>query len=183
MPATKQLSAFCVVLFSLLGVCRALLGTPETVFVAHSNNLINFTVNGNHLRYRTWASPVTEQRQFGEVRGLDCEKRKELLCWVDKKVNAIRCSSTQPKAGCSDDSPTTFLAVNIVSNNGKPEGVALDPCNMMLYWTDPSRSTISVAKLQRDDKGDIRAVMTKDILTAKNGLSKPFGIAVDSCAG
>ena len=54
---------------------------------------------------------------------------------------------------------------------------------MMLYWTDPSRSTISVAKLQRDDKGDLRAVLTKDILTASDGLREPFGIAVDSCAG
>ena len=71
----------------------------------------------------------------------------------------------------------------MVANKGKPEGVALDPCNMLLYWTDPTHSTISVAKLQRDEYGAVKPVMSTVLLTAEDGLKWPFAIAVDSCAG
>ena len=62
----------------------------DLVIVAHSHNLIRFDVSGNSVRSGAWVSPRTEERLFGQVRSLECDKRKDLVCWVDKKVNAIR---------------------------------------------------------------------------------------------
>ena len=51
----------------------------DLVIVAHSHNLIRFTASGNSVRSAALVSPKTEERLFGEVRGLERDKRKELL--------------------------------------------------------------------------------------------------------
>ena len=66
---------------------------------------------------------------------------------------------------------------------GQPKDVALDPCHMMLYWTDPVRSTVGVVRIKRNELDQIRPVLSAEILTAADGLVKPTAIAVDSCNG
>ena len=84
---------------------------------------------------------------------------------------------------CTDD--TTHLKINNIITKGEPKDVALDPCHMMLYWTDPGRSTIGVVRIKRDEQlaDTIVPVASTDILTSEDGLVKPESIAVDSCDG
>jgi sugar lactone lactonase YvrE len=93
-----------------------------------------------------------------------------------------RCSDPKPTEKCSDGRLELFGS-NIVANKGQPESVALDPCNMMLYWTDQTRSTIGVVNIRRNDLNNVVAGASMDILSSQDGLKSPSAIAVDSCAG
>ncbi|XP_062518856.1 low-density lipoprotein receptor-related protein 4-like isoform X2 [Corticium candelabrum] len=118
----------------------------------------------------------------GEIRGLDCSKKDKVMCWSDAKNNEIKCSDSESIEKCAEDQ-FDYHIKSVAWNLESTGGVALDQCNTMVYWTDLDRSTISVMKVGKNNRDEVTRGVSKDILTAEDGLGEPFSIAVDSCAG
>jgi hypothetical protein len=151
----------------------------DTVYVAYPTNFVSLTNNGDRTFYRTPVTRAAERNFFKQVDGLDCDRNKEMICWTDLHYNAVRCSKPLPENLCSDKKVHFRVNNIVIKTSGKPKDVALDPCHMMLYWTDPVRHAIGVARIKRDDLGKIIPITSAEILTAV----APTSIAVDSCNG
>jgi low density lipoprotein receptor-related protein 5/6 len=160
------------------------LGSEDTVYMAYSTNLVSLTDNGNHtFRYRIPVSQAVERNFFRQVDGLDCDRSKKMLCWTDLQYSVVRCSNPSSDFLFTDQM-RHFRVNNIVfKRSGQPKDVALDPCHMLLYWTDPVWSAIGVARIERNNLDHIIPVTSAQILTAEDDLVKPTSIAADSCSG
>jgi hypothetical protein len=60
----------------------------DTVFLAYQTNLVNVTQIGNNLRYK--AVSGSAGNVFRQVKGLDCDQQKEMLCWTDTLLKVVR---------------------------------------------------------------------------------------------
>ncbi|XP_062518866.1 low-density lipoprotein receptor-related protein 4-like isoform X2 [Corticium candelabrum] len=92
------------------------------------------------------------------------------------------CSDSESIEKCADDR-FDYHIKSVAWNLERTGGVALHQCNTMVYWTDLGRSTISVMKVGKNNLDEVTRGVSKDILTAEDGLEEPLSIAVDSCAG
>lgn len=80
-----------------------------------------------------------------------------------------------------DNSTQTNVVRHVVakSQGELVHGIAFDPLDRVLYWTDSRNNNIMRAHVGRTSPGDSTAISSATIWL--NGTAKPLGIAVDAC--
>lgn len=110
-------------------------------------------------------------QSLDDATALDFVLKEDIVCWIETSKQVIRCSEINPaKKGkvkkvnkskffsdlIAESSLNVFFLSfqNTIVDTGllRPEGLACDWINRMIYWTDSETKRIEVASLSLDPK-------------------------------